>query len=152
MKYIFLIVIILILKERVIAQIDTLKFVDGTIMVMDGNKIIHSSLNTGAFRIVEQSAEFPGGRDSFYKWLGENMKPDSTLENNVVVKAVFTINTKGLPIAVVAEGDTTNGRGKKVISLIQKMPRWKPAAQQGTAVRMRLSLPITFSKVEKAKK
>ena len=133
-------------------KIDTLKFVDGTIMVMDGNKIVQPSLNKGAFRIVEQSAEFPGGKDLFYKWLGENMKPDSTLKNKAVVNAVFTINTKGLPVAIVAEGDTTNGRGKEVISLIQKMPRWKPAAQQGIAVRMRLSLPITFSKVEKAKK
>ena len=152
MRNLFLFIVLFIQSYHVIAQIDTLKFIDGTIMVIDGNKIIHPELNKGVFTIVEKSAEFPGGMTAMYKWLEENIRPDSTLNKDVVVKAVFTVNPKGLLVGIIAQGDTTSGKGKEVISLIERMPRWKPAAQHGKTVKMRMALPITFSKIEKSKK
>lgn len=134
------------------AQVDTLKFIDGTYYVIDGDRIVYPDFKTGAFKIVESSAEFPGGKRALDNWLSQNIKSDSSLSSNVIVNAIFTINKKGLPTAVTVQGDTLHGRGLEVTKLIRKMPRWKPAQQSGNVVKMRLALPITFTKIEKTEK
>lgn len=144
--------------NKVAAQIDTLKFIDGTYYVVDTDGKLLSPRKTFSvdgeevFVFVELPTEFPGGKNALTNWLAKNIKPDLNLTKDLTINAIFTINTKGFPTSIVAQGDTANGKGREVIKLIENMPRWKPALQGGKTVKMRLALPITFSKIEKSKK
>jgi len=102
------------------------------------------------WNFVEQRAEFPGGNEALLKWLAQNIKPDTTLMKDLVVKAIFTINEKGLPVLIIAQGDTSNGKGREVIKLIESMPAWKPGRQGGRPVKMRMALPSTGGAPEEA--
>jgi len=99
-------------------------------------------------RLVSSQPEFPGGNAALANWIQENLKPDSTLKEPVTIKTIFTIDTEGLPTSIALEGDTLNGRGKKIIELFKKMPAWEPGRQNSARVKTRLALSIVFPIIE----
>ncbi len=103
------------------------------------------------FTFVEQSAEFVGGLEGFYKWLQKNLRyPASArrmgLEGKVFVK--FVIEPTGA-ISNVEVVKGFNGEcDKEAQRVISIMPKWKPGRQSGRAVRQSYQLPIAFKLAE----
>ena len=99
------------------------------------------------FDVVEQMPEFPGGTAELMKFLSTNMKyPDEATkagqEGRVIVSFV-----------VEEDGRVTNAKVVKSVAplldaealrVIGLMPRWEPGRQNGEAVRVKYTIPVTF--------
>ncbi len=99
------------------------------------------------FDVVEQMPEFIGGQAELMKFLAENVH---------YPEAAYKVGKQGRVIAtfiVEADGSVSNAKIVKKVSdeldaealrVIGTMPKWKPGMQNGKAVRVKYTIPITF--------
>ena len=100
---------------------------------------------TEPYTAVQFMPEFPGGSDAFLKFMLRNLKEADDLEegDKVVVNTRFVVEPNGEIDHI--EILSNSGRyDAEVIRVIKKMPQWKPGIQNGNAVPVYLSLPVTF--------
>ncbi|MEN9339282.1 MAG: hypothetical protein RIQ62_594, partial [Bacteroidota bacterium] len=100
------------------------------------------------FEFVEQNAEFPGGDDALYKYLGEHIHySNQAREQGITGKVVLTFVVHG------GDGSISDvkvirslgyGLDEEAIRQVKSMPRWKPAKQNGKDVSSTFTLPIDF--------
>lgn len=93
---------------------------------------------------AEQMAEPPF---DIYDWLGRNMNypemaKSSGIEGKVVVQFTIERDGKITDVEVVKKGGW--GFDEAAVEAVKKMGAWKPAKQNGKAVRLRYTLPIAF--------
>ncbi len=100
---------------------------------------------TEPFEKAEFMPEFPGGIEGLTKYLLRNLKEAEDLEEGekVVVHAKFVVETNG-QINRLEIIDKASRYDADVLKVISKMPQWKPGLQNGIAVPVYLTLPITF--------
>ena len=97
------------------------------------------------YDFTEEDAQFPGGNDFLQKWIATNFELPSDLTKSEQGKIYlsFVIEKDGS----VSNIRITRGLSEKLnnaaIKLVQKMPSWKPAINNGKPVRSRLMLPIS---------
>lgn len=97
--------------------------------------------------LPEEYAEFPGGEEMLFKFLGDNIKyPREAVENNLEDKVFieFIIGKDGRvsePKILRGEYKILNEEALRVISL---MPVWTPAKQGGRPVKTAMKLPVAF--------
>lgn len=112
------------------------------------------------FLIVEHEPEFPGGMDSLYSFLNKNIhypqkarerkiegkvyaqfivEKDGSITNAQIVRDIVYGNEEADSIAAEL------GCGAEVLRVINSMPKWKPASNNGTVCRYIFTLPIEFS-------
>ena len=99
------------------------------------------------FDVVEQMPEFVGGQAELMKFLAENVH---------YPEAAYKLGKQGRVIVtfiVEADGSVSNAKIVKKVSdeldaealrVIGTMPKWKPGMQNGKAVRVKYTIPITF--------
>ncbi len=97
--------------------------------------------------VVESMPEFPGGATAFMKWLTENIKypataRDKKIEGRVVVS--FIIDVEGNPTKLRLEESSDRLLGSLVMSVLGKMPKWKPGVQNGQLCPTMIRVPINF--------
>lgn len=105
----------------------------------DGNKI---------FTAVEQSPEFPGGLEAFYKYLGKTIRyPAVARENNTQGRVVvqFVCEKDGSLTDIKVVRGIGDGCDEEAIRVVKNSPRWKPGIQNGRPVRVMYSVPINFT-------
>ncbi|MBR6936751.1 MAG: energy transducer TonB [Prevotella sp.] len=99
------------------------------------------------FDVVEHMPEFPGGTAEMMKYLQTNIRyPEAAHKAgtqgrvlvNFVVEADGTISNANVVRSVSEELDA------EAIRVIQNMPKWKPGMQNGQAVRVKYTIPISF--------
>ncbi|MBQ5578250.1 MAG: energy transducer TonB [Prevotella sp.] len=99
------------------------------------------------FDVVEHMPEFPGGTAEMMKYLQTNIRyPEAAHKAgtqgrvlvNFVVEADGTISNANVLRSVSEELDA------EAIRVIQNMPKWKPGMQNGQAVRVKYTIPISF--------
>lgn len=98
-----------------------------------------------AFRFVEQMPEFKGDLNG---WLASNLRyPDSARLNNVEGRSAveFIVTEEG----AITEARVVRTSGNpylddEALRAIRSMPAWKPGKQQGKAVPVIFTLPVTF--------
>ncbi|MCU0423634.1 MAG: energy transducer TonB [Bacteroidia bacterium] len=94
---------------------------------------------------AEQPAEFNG---DVYEWLGNNLNyPDMAKQAGVEgkVNVEFVVNEDGSISDVKAVGKKANwGFDESAVEAVKRMPKWKPAKQNGKAARLRMTIPIKF--------
>lgn len=100
------------------------------------------------FTSVEQTAEFPGGMAALQKYLANNIRfPQAARENGLSGRAIlqFVVDKDGSITNIVVQRDVPgSGFGKEATRVVSSMPKWKPGRQNGQAVRMYYTLPVTF--------
>ncbi|MCC9062843.1 M56 family metallopeptidase [Flavobacterium piscisymbiosum] len=100
---------------------------------------------------VEKLPEFPGGLTKFYKFIGENFKM-SAEANKIKIKGKaymqFIIEKDGTLSDIKTIKDPGYGLGDEAIRVLKLSPKWTAATQEGKAVRVMYSLPITFQSAE----
>ena len=103
----------------------------------------------------EMFPQFPGGHIALFEYLSKNIKfPKSKENEDVKVRVVttFTVEKDGSIThakIVRSQGEAFDNEALRVIN---GMPKWIPGTQNGKAVSVKYTLPITFSTTDSDKK
>lgn len=103
----------------------------------------------------EMFPQFPGGHIALFEYLSKNIKfPKSKENEDVKVRVVttFTVEKDGSIThakIVRSQGEAFDNEALRVIN---GMPKWIPGMQNGKAVSVKYTLPITFSTTDGDKK
>ncbi len=130
---------------------------DGTVVVPPVEKEtgISKQLNKDVpdyeeiFRVVQIPAAFPGGIDSWRRYLERKLNRDLPSENGAPVGrysvlVTFVVDEAGRVSEVQAENDPGYGTKIEAIRVIQNGPNWTPAIQNGRKVKYRHKQTIVF--------
>lgn len=99
------------------------------------------------FDVVEQMPEFTGGPQALFNWLSANVKYPASAEENgvqgrVIVTFVVEIDGSITDVHVVKSVDPA--LDKEAARVVKSMPRWKPGKHNGSRVRVKYTMPVTF--------
>ncbi len=99
------------------------------------------------FVIVEVKPEFPGGQKALMSYLGKNIRyptiaAETGIQGTVIVQ--FVVNKDGKIVDVIVARGVHESLDKEAVRVVQAMPPWTPAKQQGKTVRARFTLPVRF--------
>ncbi len=99
------------------------------------------------FEAVEHSPQPNGGIAALIKFLSRNIRyPERAKPRHVegVVYISFVVGADGKISQIETLKALDPDCDKEAIRVIKKMPPWKPGMQNGRAVKVRFTLPITF--------
>jgi protein TonB len=99
------------------------------------------------FEVVEQNPTFPGGTAALMSWLSQNIKyPVIAAENGVKGRVIvqFVVEKDGSSTDVVVVKSVDPSLDKEATRVIKNMPHWIPGRQNGSPVRVRFTVPVTF--------
>ncbi len=117
---------------------------DGTkIQIPLGKKVDEDK----AFDVVEQMPSFIGGDAALMKYLNKNVKyPVIAEENGIQGRVVinFIVECDGSITNVKVTRSVDPSLDKEAARVIKSMPKWNPGKQNGSAVRVKFTLPVTF--------
>lgn len=99
------------------------------------------------FTTVEMMPEFAGGTSALYRWLGSNLHyPNAAvnagIEGKVYLK--FVVEKDGTISQLTVLKGIGFGCDEEALRTVSKMPKWNPGKQNGRAVRVYFTLPISF--------
>jgi protein TonB len=102
------------------------------------------------FTRVEVDASFPGGVESWTKYLQKKLDPLVPVRNNAPagrydVVAVFIVSKDGSLSGIRARTNHGYGMEDELIRLIKRGPKWNPATQNGIPVNAYRVQRITFT-------
>lgn len=96
---------------------------------------------------VEEQAQFPAGPGAMTRWIRDNMiYPALAQEHGVEGKVIvqFVVEKDGTISNPVVVRGVDKELDREAIRLVKAMPKWTPGRNNGTPVRSRFILPITF--------
>lgn len=99
------------------------------------------------FIVVEDMPEFPGGLSSLKSYIYDNLEyPENAKQEGIEGKVTveFTINKEGKVEDEHVLRSTYQGFDNAALKVFRNMPDWEPGRQRGTAVRVRLRVPVEF--------
>ena len=102
---------------------------------------------TKVFDVVEQMPSFPGGQGALMSWLGSNIKYPVVAEENGVqgrVVCTFLVERDGSITDVKVVRGVDPSLDKEAVRVLKAMPKWIPGKQNGSAVRVKYTVPVTF--------
>lgn len=102
---------------------------------------------TKVFDVVEQMPSFPGGQAALMQWLSSNIKYPVVAEENGVqgrVVCTFVVEKDGSITDVKVVRGVDPSLDKEAVRVLKQMPHWIPGKQNGSAVRVKYTVPVTF--------
>ena len=105
------------------------------------------SVDDEVFVVVEEQAEFPGGMEAMYAYIGKNLKyPEAAKEKGIEgrVFVSFIIEKDGSISNILVKRAIGGGCEEAAVEMVKNMPKWKPGKQRGKTVRFQFTLPIKF--------
>ena len=102
---------------------------------------------TKVFDVVEQMPSFPGGDAELMKFLSTHIKYPVVAEENGIqgrVIATFVVERDGSISDVKVIKSVDPSLDKEAIRVLKSMPKWIPGKQNGSAVRVKYTVPVTF--------
>lgn len=148
-------------KEKVVEEIKTIEELkdknvgakdvkgrdDGKIVIDapsgEGDKDAKIVEDNTVYNAVEVKPDFPGGLQKFYDFVGKNYRaPEEDIKGKVYVQ--FVVEKDGSLTDIKVMRDIGYGTGAEAIRVLKKSPKWKPGIQNGRAVRVLYSLPISI--------
>ena len=94
---------------------------------------------------LDNYPKFPGGLNKLYHFIQNNRQVTENQANSGSVWVSLLVNPDGSVSDIEVEHSTNETLNEVAVSLIKKMPNWKPAVKSGKAVDTRWSLPIPIS-------
>ena len=99
------------------------------------------------FHIVEEQAEPYGGMKAFYEYFKKNVNypPQArrmSIEGKVFLQ--FVVDRDGSLTDIKVLRGIGAGCDEEAMRILKNHPKWKPGKQRGRAVRVRMTIPITF--------
>ncbi|MCA8832185.1 energy transducer TonB [Hymenobacter pini] len=114
----------------------------------EGTKAVEEVVETKPYTYVEQMPVFPGGQEALLKYIAEHIKYPAMALRNQVEGRVF------IKFVVGPDGSVTNAEVQKGIGagcdeeslrVIKNLPRFTPGKQNGRAVSVYYTVPVTFA-------
>lgn len=102
---------------------------------------------TKVFEVVEQMPTFPGGDAALMSFLNKNIKYPVIAEENGIqgrVIATFVVERDGSITDVRVVKSVDPSLDKEAVRVLKSMPKWIPGKQNGSAVRVKYTVPVTF--------
>ena len=102
---------------------------------------------TKVFDVVEVMPSFPGGQAALFEWLSKNIKYPVVAEENGVqgrVIVTFVVERNGSITDVQVAKSVDPSLDKEAVRVVKAMPHWIPGKQNGSAVRVKFTVPVTF--------
>jgi len=101
------------------------------------------------FKVVQIPATFPGGQESWKRYLEKNLNRELPSENGAApgiysVIVSFLVDKDGNISDAQTEKDPGFGTAEEAIRIIKKGPKWSPAIQNGQKVVYRVKQTISF--------
>ena len=102
---------------------------------------------TKVFDVVEEMPQFPGGQAALLEYLAKNIKYPVVAEENGVqgrVIVTFVVERDGSITDVKVVKSVDPSLDKEAARVVKSMPHWIPGKQNGSAVRVKYTVPVTF--------
>ena len=99
------------------------------------------------FDVVEEMPSFPGGQGALMSFLNSNIKyPVVAQENGVQGRVIvgFVVERDGSITDVKVMRSVDPSLDREAQRVVKAMPRWKPGKQNGSAVRVKYTVPVVF--------
>ena len=103
--------------------------------------------NEPTFKVVDEMPKFPGGQEGLMRYLAKNIKYTTMAQQNKEQGKVL------VQIVIGKDGNVSNIKILKgasawldaeAIRVVRGMPKWEPGKQNGQAVAVEYTFPITF--------
>lgn len=107
----------------------------------------HVVEETKIFTVVEQMPMYPGGDAALMGYLRDNIKyPTVAAENGVQGRVVvgFVVERDGSITDVKILRGVDPSLDREAMRVVKSMPRWNPGKQNGSAVRVKYQVPVSF--------
>ena len=107
----------------------------------------HVVEETKIFTVVEQMPMYPGGDAALMGYLRDNIKyPPVAAENGVQGRVVvgFVVERDGSITDVNILRGVDPSLDREAMRVVKSMPRWNPGKQNGSAVRVKYQVPVSF--------
>lgn len=106
-----------------------------------------TSMDDDVYEVVEKMPEFPGGIAELMKYLSSNIKypveaHKAGIQGRVVVS--FIVNKDGTVKDAKIVRSVDKSIDAEALRVISAMPKWQPGYQDGKAVSVRYTVPVTF--------
>ena len=99
------------------------------------------------FDVVEEMPSFPGGQGALMSFLSSNIKyPVVAQENGVQGRVIvgFVVERDGSITDVKVMRSVDPSLDREAQRVVKAMPKWKPGKQNGSAVRVKYTVPVVF--------
>ena len=99
------------------------------------------------FDVVEEMPHFPGGPAALQAFLSSNTKyPVVAQENGVQGRVIvsFVVEREGSITDVKVVRSVDPSLDREATRVVKSMPRWSPGKQNGSAVRVKYTVPVVF--------
>ena len=107
----------------------------------------HVVEETKIFTVVEQMPMFPGGDGALMGYLRDNIHyPTVAAENGVQGRVVvgFVVERDGSITDVKILRGVDPSLDREAMRVVKNMPKWTPGKQNGSAVRVKYQVPVSF--------
>lgn len=107
----------------------------------------HVVEETKIFTVVEQMPMYPGGDAALMGYLRDNIHyPTIAAENGVQGRVVvgFVVERDGSITDVKILRGVDPSLDREAMRVVKSMPRWNPGKQNGSAVRVKYQVPVSF--------
>ena len=99
------------------------------------------------YDMVEVAPQFPGGTKELMAWLGKNIRypvaaQEAGKQGRVILQFVITKEGKVADIKIMR--GVSPELDEEAVRVVKAMPAWTPGKQDGQAVNVRYTLPVTF--------
>lgn len=106
-----------------------------------------TSMDDDVYEVVEKMPAFPGGMAELMKYLSSNIKypveaHKAGIQGRVVVS--FIVNKDGTVKDAKIVRSVDKSIDAEALRVISAMPKWQPGYQDGKAVKVRYTVPVTF--------
>ena len=101
----------------------------------------------GAFDVVEQMPEFPGGAGEMMKFIATTVKyPEAAMKYGKQgrVIATFIVEADGTVSNIKVVKSVCEELDAEAVRVIGLMPKWTPGKQNGKEVRVKYTIPVSF--------
>lgn len=113
-----------------------------------GKEPVKEVIDTKVYNYVEQMPEPPGGMGALLQYIGKNIKyPAMALRNQVEGKVFvnFVVGPDGSISDVKVQKGIGAGCDEEAARVIKGLPKWTPGKQNGRAVSVSFTVPVTFA-------
>lgn len=100
------------------------------------------------FDVVEEMPQYPGGMQAMLSFLQENITYPKDAQGKKIsgrVLVTFVVEKDGSISNVETVKSVFPSLDEEAVRIVKGMPNWKPGKQNGKVVRVKYTLPISFS-------
>lgn len=106
-----------------------------------------SPYESKCYDVVEEMPSFPGGQGALMYFISSNLAYPATARESIIQGRVivgFVVERDGSISNVKVSRSVDPALDKEAMRVVKSMPKWKPGKQNGSAVRVKYTVPVIF--------